>query len=54
MQVVDYIIDNDYYYNCSIIIHSFNIPRSIEMKKRLDSAGYYSIYQPGAWNLINI
>lgn len=52
MQVVDWIIANNYRKNVSIIIHSWNIPRSIEMKNRLTDAGYSAIQFPGAWHSI--
>jgi CheY-like chemotaxis protein len=52
MQVVDWIIANNYRKNVSIIIHSWNIPRAKEMCLRLTDAGYPAVQMPGAWNIV--
>lgn len=52
MNVVDWIIANDYNKEVRIIIHSWNIPRGQEMKNRLVDAGYSAIQHPGVWEVI--
>ena len=52
MNVVNWIISNNYKKNTSIIIHSWNIPRAMEMNNRLIESGYSSVQYPGVWNLI--
>lgn len=54
MQVVDWIIANNYKKNVSIIIHSWNIPRGQEMVKRLQNNNYPTIHHPGVWNYIGV
>jgi hypothetical protein len=52
MNVVKWIIENNYRKNVSIIVHSWNIPQAQKMYTTLVNAGYPAIQSPGAWNII--
>jgi predicted hydrolase (HD superfamily) len=52
LNVVDYLIKINYKKDVNIVIHSWNIVKGCEMKRRLENAGYSPVQQPGAWNLV--
>lgn len=54
MVVVDYMCNNLLSNKNKVIciVHSYNTPRGIVMKQKLQQVGYLADYMPGVWNYI--